>query len=409
MKLDYVAYDRNGREMTATIDAANVAEATAALRRKGLYVSKITGGDSSPNAPAPAPADRPVKIKGGAKRMRLLASFMRQLHVLVSCDTPIVEGLGALERQAKDDGWKHMLGDVRRRVEEGASLSQAMEAYPVVFDAVTRSLIAAGESSGDMATMLNWLAETTRKLLRVRNTIRGSLLYPCLLLGVTVGVLALVLLFVIPRFDQLFKTLDVPLPPTTAILIGLSAWLRGYWWAILIAMGLGAVGLKIYLARPAGRRAWHTVVLRLPKLGQLTREFTTARIARLLGGLMEGHVPVLEALTLTSQSVRNCHYAELIDRAGDAGRHGEALSSAFRETDLISPSVCEAMHNGEQNGQIGPLLLNLADFLDDDNETVLRSLTSILEPVILLGMGLLVGTVALGMFMPLFDLTSMTQ
>ena len=405
MKLNYTAYDQTGQEVTATIEAPNASEATERLRRDGLYVCNIT------QATGPAVrSNTPVRARRrSGKRLRQVAGFMRQLHVLLSCSTPVVEALQAQERQATDEAWRGIIADVRHRVEEGATLSGAMTLHPEAFDPVSCSLVEAGESAGDLPMMLHWLADMSQKNLKVRNIITGALVYPMLLLVVTLAVLAVVLLMVVPRFGELFKTLDMPLPTTTVALIGLSDWLQAYWWTALLGVAAAGVGLKLYLATPAGKRRWDRFVLAVPQLGRIIRSFTTARIGRLLGGLMQGHVPVLEALRLTKQSLQNTRYVELIERAREAVEGGESLSSAFQDTDLISPSVYEAMHNGEQSGQIAPLLLNLADFMDDDNEVVMRSLTSIVEPAILLVMGLLVATVAVGMFMPLFDLTAMTQ
>ena len=403
MKLAYVAYDRSGREVSATVEAPSPGEATVSLRRKGLFVSRIEAAQD-----AAAPVRTTSRKSGRGTPKRSVAGFMRQLHVLISCDTPLVEALAALERQARSDTWRDTIGDVRRRVEEGTSLSVAMESHPHAFDAITRSLIAAGESTGNLSEMLSWLADMTQKQVRTRNLVIGAMVYPALLMTITIGVLALVILFVIPRFSGLFESLDVALPPSTAILIDLSAWLTQYWYVALGGLAASIVGLWAWMRTSSGRRAWHTFILRLPKAGGLVRNFTTARIARLLGGLMEGSVPILDALGLTAHSVRNCHYVSLIEKARDAVSRGEPLSSVFRQTDLINPSVYEAVHSGEQSGRIGPLLLHLADFLDEENEVTLKSLTSIIEPVILIVMGLLVGSVALSLFMPLFDLTSMT-
>ena len=406
MKFDYTAYDQTGQEVTATIEAPSASEATERLRREELYVCNIAQATDAPAVRTDTPGR--VRRRSG-KRLRQVAGFMRQLHVLLSCSTPVVEALQAQERQATDEAWRDIIADVRHRVEEGATLSGAMAHHPEAFDPVSCSLVEAGESSGDLPMMLHWLAEMSQKNLKVRNIITGALVYPMLLLVVTLAVLAVVLLMVVPRFGELFKTLDMPLPTTTVAPIGVSDWLQGYWWTVPLAAAAGVVGLKLYLATPGGKRRWDHFVLGVPQLGRIIRSFTTARIGRLLGGLMQGHVQVLEALRLTRQSLRNTRYIELIERAREAVEGGESLSSAFRDTDLISPSVYEAMHNGEQSGQIAPLLLNLADFMDDDNEVVMRSLTSIVEPAILLVMGLLVATVAIGMFMPLFDLTAMTQ
>lgn len=292
------------------------------------------------------------------------------------------------------------------RVEEGTTLAEAMADHPHAFDAVSRSHISAGESGGSFDVMLDRLAILCRKQLHVRSAIVGALIYPTLLIAVAVGVLALMLLFVLPRFAELFETLDVELPPVTQLLMSCSEFLRSYWWSLPLAAVAAAVGGRYWMKTDGGRRAIDTTVLRLPMAGGIVRSFAVARIARVLGVLLAGRVPLLEALGLARQTVSNCRYVELVARAEEAVTRGSNVSTVFAATDLVSPALCEAIRAGEQSGQIGPLLLNIADFLDEENEVVVKSLTSILEPVILIVLGLVVGLVALSMFMPLFDLTS---
>jgi len=408
MKLAYVAYDRDGREVTATTDASSTAEATENLRRKGLFVSQIHEAATDAGVGEASDHTGGGRLGGKGKRLRRLSSFMRQMQVMIACQTPMVDALRAVERQATDEAWRQTLTDVRTRVEEGMALSVAMECHGEVFDNITRSLIAAGESTGSLTDMFNWLAVTTQKQVRTRNIVTSALAYPMLLMAVTVGVLSLVLLFVVPRFDGLFKSLDAPLPPTTAMLIDFSAWLKGYWWMIGGFVAAATVGALLWVRTDSGRRHFHTFMLRAPKVGTMVRAFVNARIARLLGGLIEGHVSILDALDLTGRAVRNCHYVDLMRSAGEAISQGETLSSVFRRTDLITPALHEAISTGEQSGQVGTLLLQVSEFMDEENEVRLRSLTSIIEPIILITMGLLVGGVALSMFMPLFDLTAMT-
>jgi type II secretory pathway component PulF len=405
MKLAYLAFDRNGRQVSDTVEAQSVAAASESLRRQGLFVSQIMA-----EGEAKAPTQkRSFLARTGSKRLQNVAMMMRQMHALVSCGTPLVEALTALQDQSKAGPWRDCLHDVRMQVEEGAPLSMAMEKHPRYFDAVCRSLVAAGESSGTLPDMIDRVANITRKQLHVRNTVIGALIYPILLLGVATAVLSILLGVVIPKFGELFAGLGVPLPPTTQVLLSLSLALQSYWWAAaILAVGLG-VAIKLWSASAAGKRMLDTIVLQLPQAGKIARSFSTARIARLLGTLMESHVSILDAIQLTRQSVSNCHYAALLADAEEAVTHGKPISEAFASSDLISPSVCAAIRNGEQNGQVGALLLNVADFLDEENEIIVRSLTSIIEPVILLIMGVLVGTVAVSMFMPLFDLTSLTQ
>lgn len=405
MKVAYLAFDKAGHRVADSIEAADVDEASELLRRRGLYITEISGGDVKPRAAAARRRARGSE----SRRLRNLSVLMRQLQAVVSCGTPLVDALAGMERQARKGPWRDAIAEVRSRVEEGTSLSAAMEARPDCFDPVCRSLVAAGEATGNLPAMLERVATMTRKQLRTRNTVTGAMVYPLLLLVVAVTVFVLMLLLVIPRFAELFESLDVPLPPTTQGLIVLSGLLRSYWWAGVALVAVPVVGLRFYLASPAGRKLLDTFAVRLPQVGRVVRSYATAQIARLLGELLESHLTVLNALDLARQSVANCHYVALMDNARDAVTRGKPLSTAFSETDLIDPAVGEAIRSGEQSGQVGPLLLNIADFMDDENELLLRSLTSIIEPVILVLMGVLVGVVAISMFLPLFDLTSMVQ
>ena len=409
MKFVYQAFDAAGKSVSNTVEAADPNEAMESLRRQGLYVTEIR----------PAPAGAALGYAGagapGGGRMsrgrmlKNLAMFTRQLSVLMTSGTPLVQALGALERQSADKTWRGVIASLRVKVEEGATLSAAMELHPGVFDPVCRSLISAGESGGSFDQMLDRLATLTRRQLHVRNAVIGALVYPALLVAVAVAVLTTMLLFVLPRFATLFDTLDVALPPTTQMLMTASDLLRAYWWCVpLLAIG-GGFGARAWLRSDAGRRSVDSILLRLPAVGPIVKNFAVARIARVLGVLINGRVPLLEALSLAKTTARNVHYVDLVARAEDAVTRGSSMSSAFAVGGLVSPSLCEAIKSGEQSGQMGPLLLSIADFLDEDNEVVLKSLTSIMEPAILIVLGVLVGFVALSMFMPLFDLTAMTQ
>lgn len=405
MKLAYLACDKAGRQFTDTIDAPDPDSAVEQLRRKDLYVIEIGETDGS----APAQSQKPTKKLGRGRRLKETAVFTRQLAVLISSGTPMVEALGALHRQTKEGQWRDAISVIRVRVEEGASLSESMHPYHDYFDSAYCGMIAAGESSGNLVVMLERLAVLKKKQLHVRNEIIGALVYPFLLLFLSAGVLVLLLVFVVPRFADLFDTLDVPLPASTHCLVVVSSIFRAYWWLILAVLVLSVVATVTWLRRPQGKRFSDTVVLHIPRIGNIVKSFAVARITRLLGVLLQGRVPVLEALSLTRQAAGNFHYVELVRKAEDLVSRGEPIHSAFGDTALIMPSICETIRSGERSGQIGPMLVHVADFLDDENDVILRSLTSIIEPVILVVLGVVVGVVAISLFMPLFDLTSMVQ
>jgi type II secretory pathway component PulF len=214
--------------------------------------------------------------------------------------------------------------------------------------------------------------------------------------------------FVLPRFAELFANLGAPLPPTTKMVMQASALLRGYWWAFILGAGGCVFGFRAWMRTPTGRRIVDTFLIKAPVLGKMVASFATARMARLLGIQIEAKVPLLDALRLTRMAARNVLYRELILSAEEAATQGQPVSAAFAASNLISPTITEALRSGEQSGQVAPLLISIADFLDEENDVVIRSLTSIIEPVILIVLGVLVGFVALSMFLPLFDLTAAT-
>jgi type II secretory pathway component PulF len=293
-------------------------------------------------------------------------------------------------------------------VERGSSISDAMAEHDDCFDGVYRGMIKAGEAIGDLPSMLDRLATLTTKYVQARSAAIGAMVYPALLTVVAAVVFNIVTLCVVPRFGELFKSLDVPLPPTTAALITFSHVLRSQGW--LIGLGAGALGMALYagLRSGPGRRFRDRLMLKLPLVGKLIRGFTTARLLRLLGVLMESRVPALEALALARGALKNLLYVDLLDRTHKGVSQGLTIAAGLTNTDLIAPAALEALRSAETSGQMGSMLGSFADFMDDENATRLKVLTSILEPAILLVMGVLVALLAVSMFMPLFDLTAMT-
>jgi len=419
MRIAYKAYDRAGREIADAIEAPGVSEADEMLRKQGLFVTELiernvalTGQTAKSIVSADgevAPARKAVGVFGRTARLKDVTGFFRQLSVLVATGTPMVDALAAIERQASEGKWRATVSDIRQRVEEGSTFAQAMEPHGRYFDAVCRSLIAAGESSGRLEDMMKRLAMLTRQQLKVRSNVAGAMVYPCLLLVVCFGVMGVMMGFVLPRFEGLFQSLGAPLPPTTRLLMDVSNFVRGYWWGVIAGIGVAGYGIYSWFMSRPGVLWWHRTVLRLPIFGRVVRSFATSRVTRVLGVLLEGRVPMLDALKLTRESTGNSCFAELVLRAEEEVTRGGNMSSVLGASRLISQSVTEAVRSGEKTGQVGPVLVNLAEFMDEDNEVILRSLTSIIEPVILIVLGLLVGFVAISMFLPLFDLATTAQ
>lgn len=407
MKFAYRAYDRTGQVVSDSVEAASLADAGEVLRKQGLFVSDLAAdGAGGKSSGANGGGGR---FGGKTTRLRAMSVLVRQLSVLVSTGTPMVEAISSLERQLPSGRWRNAVEDIRSRIEQGASLSAALEHHSEYFDPVARSLIAAGESGGKLDDMLKRLASLSRQQLKIRASIAGAMVYPCLLICVCIGVLATMMFFVLPRFEGLFETLGAPLPPTTKLVMDISKFLRGYWWALLGAIVPAVFGARYWLHTSGGRKRFHSFILTAPQMGKLVRAFATARITRVLGVLVEGRVPLLDALRLTRESTGNVCYEELIAQAEEIVTRGESVSAALSGSSLINESIVEAIRSGERSGQLGPVLLSVSEFLDEDNEVILRSLSSIIEPVILIVLGVLIGFVAVSMFLPLFDLATATN
>ncbi|MBU6413474.1 MAG: type II secretion system F family protein [Planctomycetes bacterium] len=405
MKFLSKAYDKQGKLHKEIVEGENEAAVRDQLRKQGLFVTELTKQRASSQSHSSAKRS----VSGGGKRLKNVSGFMRQLSLMLSTGTPLMEAMQAVQRQTPPGPFHDVIATMIEKISQGAALSETMAEYPQYFDPVARSLVRAGESGGRLAPMLQRLADLSRQQEKVRSSLLGAMVYPCLLICVAIAVLGVMVGFVLPRFEGLFQSLNAPLPPTTKIMLGFSEICREYWPALILGIAAIIVCTRMYLITEAGRKLIDRLLLGLPQLGAITRSFATARVARVLGVLLEGKVTLLESLELTRDSVTNSFYRDLIIDAEDAVAHGENISDVFERSGLIVPAVTEALRNGERTGQMAPVLNQMADVLDEDNEVLIKSLTSIIEPVILIVMGVAVGLVAMSLFMPLFDLTSMTQ
>ncbi len=341
MRLTYEAIDETGKEVTDEIEAISGADATETLLGLGLTVTTISEARRGPVA-----TNSSHKVRGQPRRLKNLSLMARQLAVLIRTGTPLADALGAIARQLPDGPWRNVLSDVHEQVEGGSTLSEAMRRYPACFNDICTSLVAAGESSGQLEALLDRLALLTRQQLKVQRTLMSAMIYPLLLMIVGLCVVAVMVVFVLPRFSDLFVSLDAPLPPSTELLMAAADFLRGRWWMILIGLVAVAVASKIALSRPAGRRGLDRALVRLPGCGHVVRSLLTARFARVLGVLLESRVPLLEALELVRRSTGNILYTDLLGRAHEAVVRGESLSAVLATSPLISPYLSEAIRHG---------------------------------------------------------------
>lgn len=408
MNLTYEAVDTTGQRLHDSIEAASQHEALDRLRQKGLFVTKI-GESDAPSQKTSGAA--PVASSSHEPRLplKVLTQITRQLAMLLRAGSELVPGLQAIQRQLKNPKYKKQIGDIVSDLQEGSPLSEALQKHPRSFDAVYCAIVAAGEASGTLSQMFDRLTHVVGKRRAIQRKIIGALAYPALLIAMSTNISLVILLFVLPRFDAMFKELHVDTPATTKILLSLSATIQNHGVAIL-AVVIFALGAAVAtLLRPAGRQWVANIQIYIPLIGTLRSRLIQGAVFRTLGTLLESGVGLLEALSLSSQTTKNATFGKLFASLEESVISGGGLAATFESSGLIDPAICQAIHTGEECGNLGIAFTFCADTFDETNEELITTVMRLIEPLILIGMGFVVGTVAVSLFMPLFDMTSAMQ
>ncbi|OAB62841.1 hypothetical protein AY599_12900 [Leptolyngbya valderiana BDU 20041] len=398
MKWRYVGYETSGAPKRGVIEAADEADARDKLRERDIIVLEI--------AQDAGRGTTGRRIKGPRGKLADISQFMRHMSVLIASGTPLSEGVEAMAGQTRDEKFKAVLKRLQADIESGTPLSEAMGVHPGYFDEVCRAMVAAGESSGRLGDMLERVSSLMRQKLAMRRAIVGAMIYPCILIGIGFIVVLVMLVMVFPRFEAMFESLDTPVPPSTQLFLWLSTMLRTYWWAWLAGLVPAALLARFALMQPATLRMIEKALLRTPKLGDIARSIASARLSRMVSLLLDSHLPLLDVLSLCAGSMRSPEYAALLREAHDAAEVGQPISTVLEDTDLLHGLVREGVRTGERTGRMGMMLGNVADFLEEENEATLKALSAIIEPLLLVTLGLVVGGIATSMFLPLFDLTA---
>lgn len=405
MRLAYQAIDGRGQSRDDTVQAATVKEGVESLRRQGLFVTRISAEKEEGGDEAGSAVDA-----GELARYRLplskLVLFTRQMSMLLTSGSALVPALTAIGKQLSHPRQQRMLAILREELEKGSTLCDALGKFPGTFEASYCAVVAAGESSATLPRMFERLATVLGKRRGMRNKVLGALIYPCLLTGLSAGILGIMMFFVVPRFAAMFDTLGVELPQTTKLMMHSATGLTHSWPFLAALVVAVIVGMYVLLRTDRGVQCMANVQIRIPLVGRLLSRLIQAQTFRVLGMLLEARVGLLEALELARRVTRNDRYQALYDQLGESVTRGESVHSALESSDLLSPSIVQAVRTGEESGRLGEAIGYVADVLDEENGEMLGVLTKLIEPLILIGMGLVVGTVAISLFMPLFDMTA---
>ncbi|MBI1826226.1 MAG: type II secretion system F family protein [Planctomycetes bacterium] len=403
MLLTYDAIDASGKKATDSIEACGTKEAVDQLRRKGLFVTRIGASTSPSKTPAKsASASRDL----GRLPLKQVVQITRQVAMLLRSGSALVPAFSALQRQLTNPKQAALIGKIVMDLEDGATLTDALRKHPQSFDAVYCAIIAAGETSGTLTEMFERLSTIVGKRRAMQKKLIGAMAYPALLIVMCLKIFLVLLFFVVPRFNTMFEQLGVQTPATTQVLLTTGAVLSHYWPLVVLAVAAIVGGIVWLVRSESGRQLISNVQTSIPLVGRLRVRLIQAQIFRTLGMLMESRVNVLEALELVRRSTQNAKFQKLFNSLEESVTAGGRLSSAFNESGLIEPYICQAIHTGEDSGNLGGAMTFVADVLDETNEELITVVVKLLEPLILIVMGLFVGGIAASLFIPLFDLTS---
>ncbi len=406
MKIAYRAIDGGGSAVADVIEAPSIAEAAEQLRRDGLFVTEVQ--EAGRSAKPSRGTRRQARRGGAAMRLRDLLLFTRQMAMLLKAGSPVVPALDAIARPMKGSG-REIVDTVRRRMESGRGLSESLKEFPETFSDVYIAILGAGEASANLPEMFSRLAELVAYRRDMRNRVLAAMAYPALLILLSVAIVVTMVAFVVPRFKVLFESLDTTLPMSTQVMFGIAFLIRDHW---LWALGGGGVALVAggltYYSGPG--RQWLTdLKTRLPLAGKMYIRLLQAQMFRVMGLLLESRVGIMETLHLSSGISSNRDYRTLCQAMHDELEGGGRLSAAMARSALISPTIAQAVSTGEESGRMDQAMLFVADVMDEENAQMIGTATKMMEPLILIIMGMVVGGIALSLFIPLFDLAAMAD
>jgi len=431
----YEAMDQTGQEIKDELEAASEEEAQATIRQMGYYVTKLSVKRARKTGPSKAKKRGKTFTLGGVNSKQL-TSFTRQLSILQDAGMPVLRSLKILESQAKPGAMKNTLIDVCDEIEGGATLSEAMSKSPKVFDRLYVNMIKAGEAGGALEVILKRLAEFQERSQALKRKVKGALVYPVTVVTFAVGILTFIMLKIVPAFEKIFKDFEATLPAMTQMLISASNFVGTWWW--ILPVGPISLWLLIKLLRkfPPGRTGWDMFMLKMPIFGQLVEKNIVARTMRTLGTLVASGVPILEALHITRETSGNAVFERLYQKVYDAIREGESISKPMKEhsrmtfhpfaaffwmlfivgpigllmyitrmtSRIIDDMVVNMIDVGEETGELDTMLYKVADNYDEEVSVLTEALMSLMEPLLIIVLGGLVGFIVIALFMPLIAL-----
>jgi general secretion pathway protein F len=404
---EYTALNDKGKKLKGIIDAQSTAAARQKLRDSNIYLIDL---QESSGAKKSISLKQPLGGLFGKVGSREVTVMTRQLATLLGAGLPLVQSLTTLIAQTSHPQLKTILSRVREEVNEGNSFSQTMTHYPQVFPAFYLNMVRAGEASGTLHLVLERLADFSEKQQALKGRVQAALAYPLFMFLIGSVVLFFLVTFVVPNVTRIFDEMHQTLPLITILLIGVSRFLETFWWVIVAGLIGAFVALKYFLSKTQkGRTLLDRTLLALPVIGQMNRKMAVARFSRTLGTLLESGVPLLASLEIVRNIVGNSLISAAIQKAGHDVREGQNLSAPLARSGLFPTIAVEMISVGEQSGNLEPMLYRIAEAYEKEVESSITMLTSLLEPIMILVMGLAVGFIVVSILLPIFEMNQLVR
>ncbi|HJQ21737.1 MAG TPA: type II secretion system F family protein [Gemmatimonadaceae bacterium] len=388
----YTARDAKGELKSATVDATSREEAISQLKKQRLNVIKID--------------EQVKKKKAGKVPIRQIVIFTRQFSTMINSGLPLVQAMSILAEQSEDPNLRDVTKQVVFDVESGNTVADALRKHPGAFSELYVNMVAAGEAGGILDTILMRLAVFMEKNDALVRKVKGAMIYPGVIMTVAAGAITVLLIFVIPTFVKMFREAGIPLPLPTRIVIAMSEFLQSYWWLMAIIIGAGVYSLRKYYATQDGKLVIDRLMLKMPVLGDVIRKSAVSRFTRTLGTLIGSGVSILDGLEITAKTSGNRVIQDAImeSRASIAG--GETISAPLKKSQVFPPMVISMINVGEQTGGLDEMLGKIADFYDEEVDAAVSGLLALMEPVMIVFLGVVVGGMVIAMYLPIFDMVN---
>ena len=421
-KYNYVALDARGNETKGSIEVGSQNEAIGRVKEMGLFPTRITESDkedrATKKAKAKSAAPKAKGKKGGSMNInikipgfngvkpKVLTTFTRQLATLVDAGLPLLRGLRVLEKQERNANLKGILGQLATSIEGGSTFSEALAQHPKVFNKLFVNMVKAGELGGVLEVVLKRLAEFSEKAQKIKGKVKAALFYPIAVLIVAVGILILLMTFVIPKFKDVFAGMNIKMPGFTLFVLAVSDMIRLHILQTLGALAVFVVLFLVFIKTKFGRRLWDKFKLIMPPTGQVVSKVSISRFTRTLGTLVSSGVPILQALTIVKETAGNVIIASAVNKVHESVKEGETITAPLEASRVFPPMVVSMVDVGEQTGALPEMLLRIADNYDEEVDNAVAAMTSLLEPIMIVFLAVIVGSIVIAMFLPLIAMIS---